>query len=486
MPENNTPLLNQIILEGRMAEEDNEDQMKNAKATISSFVQDLMEDQVNISLTKEKMIKQRIEEINQLLQKQLNPIIHHPDFQKLEASWRGLHYLVMQSETSESLKIRFFNAKKDDMKDDLNKASEFDQSSLFKKVYTNEYGQYGGIPFGVLIGDYEFRNHPQDIDMLKKLSEVAAASHTPFISAASPKLFDWDSFSELNKPRDLSKIFEGDDYAKWRSFRNSEESRYVVLTLPHILMRMPYGEDTDPIKLFPFEENVSGDDSSKYLWGNAAYALGTRITDAFAKYGWCAAIRGPEGGGLVEGLPVHLFETEEEGKQMKCPTEVLIPDRRENEFSKLGFAPLLHCRGTDYAAFFSVQTTRKEQVFNKPEANASERLSAQLQYMFSACRIAHYVKCMMRDKIGAMMDEDDISDYLNEWIIQYVTDSPGDGQSIKARKPFKAARIDVVPIKGKPGCYESNIFLRPHYMLDSFNADISLVAELPPPLANKG
>jgi len=420
-----------------------------------------------------EIINSKIKEINQLLQKQLNSIIHHPDFQKLESSWRGLHYLVMQSEISELLKIQVLNLTKDEMEKDLTSATSFDESSLYKIIYTNKY-KLDEVPFGVLIGDYYFRNRPQDIDILTKISYIAAAAHTPFISSASPKFFELENYTELNKLRYLSKIFDGVDYAKWRSFRELEESRYIVLTLPRILMRSPYGKNTDPIDSLPFEEDVIGEDKKQYLWGNAAYALGARITNAFSKYGWCESIVGPEGG-LLEGLPYHFFDPEEERKQEICSIEVLIPDYG-NEFSELGFTPLIHCKGSGNANFFRVQTTRKRNVFNDPEANVSERIFTQLQYILSACRIAHYVKRMVIDKTGSMMDQYQISNYLNEWITEYVTNSPGDSQSIKARKPFKSARISVNPVKEMPGFY-AHIILRTHLMKD---VDISIVATLPP------
>src|SRR5690606_24640534 len=356
--------------------------------------------QITIAPDTEAMINARIAQIDHLISIQLNEIMHHEEFQKLEASWRGLKYLLDQTETSSMLKIKVLNVSKKELLKDLQKAPEFDQSALFKKVYEEEYGVFGGAPFGALIGDYEFGRSGQDVELLEKVSQVAAAAHAPFLSAASPEMFNLDSFTQLDAPRDLAKIFDTTEYAKWKAFRDSEDSRYVALTVPRMLLREPYGRDTVPIEAFDYEEKVDGTDHSKYLWGNAAWALGARVTQAFAKYGWCATIRGVESGGLVEGLPVHNFRTDSGDVVMKCPTEVPITDRREKELADLGFVPLVHCKGTPKAAFFSVQSGNKPKVYDKDAATANARLSAQLPYIFAVSRFAHYLKSMMRDKIG--------------------------------------------------------------------------------------
>ncbi|HYY15192.1 MAG TPA: type VI secretion system contractile sheath large subunit, partial [Gammaproteobacteria bacterium] len=418
-----------------------------------------------------------------LLSRQLNEIMHHPEFQKLEASWRGLHYLVQQSETSTMLKLRVLNVSKSDLLKDLERAVEFDQSALFKKVYEEEFGMFGGAPFGALIGDYEFGRHPQDMALIDQISHVAAAAHAPFIAAANPHLFNLESYAELAGPRDLAKIFDTVEYVKWKSFRESEDSRYVGLTLPHILMRLPYGPDTKPVEAFDFKEDVDGRDHSKYLWGNAAYAFATRLTDAFAKYGWCAAIRGVEGGGLVEGLPAHTFMTDEGEVALKCPTEIAITDRREKELSDLGFIPLVHCKGTDYAAFFGAQSSQKAKKYDTDAANANARLSTQLQYIMATSRFAHYLKAIMRDKIGAFMTRQNCQDYLNRWITNYVLLDDNAGQAAKARFPLRQARVDVSEVPGKPGVYKAVAFLRPHFQLDELTVSLRLVADLPPPAA---
>jgi type VI secretion system protein ImpC len=440
-----------------------------------------MEGTILVSKDTEAMLNARISQIDKLISDQLNEVMHHPDFQALEASWRGLHYLVHQSETGEKMKIRVMNVSKKDLLKDLEKASEFDQSALFKKVYEEEFGMFGGAAYGAMIGDYEFSNHPQDLALLEKISQVAAAAHAPFIAAAAPRLFNFDAFTELGGPRDMAKIFQSVEYAKWKSFRDSEDSRYVALAMPHILMRLPYGQDNVPVEAFGYEEAVDGTDHSKYLWGNAAYALGTRLTDAFAKFHWCAAIRGVEGGGLVEGLPVHTFKTDEGDVALKCPTDIAITDRREKELADLGFIPLVHCKGTDYAAFFSTQTANKPKVYDTDSATANARLSSQLQYILAVSRFAHYMKSIMRDKIGSFMTRKNAEDFLNRWISNYVLLDDNASQDAKASHPLREARIDVSEIPGKPGAYKAVAFLRPHYQLDELTVSLRLVSELPPP-----
>jgi type VI secretion system protein ImpC len=380
------------------------------------------------------------------------------------------------------LKLRVLNVSKTDLLRDLERASEFDQSALFKKVYEEEYGMFGGAPFGALIGDYEFGRHPQDVALLEKISNVAAAAHAPFFAAANPQLFNLDSFTNIGGPRDLAKIFDGLEYVKWKSFRESEDSRYVGLTLPHILLRLPYGPETVPVETFNFQEDVDGTDHSKYLWGNAAYALGSRITDAFAKHNWCVAIRGVEGGGLVEGLPAHTFMTDEGDVALKCPTEIAITDRREKELTDLGLIPLVHCKGRDYAAFFGVQSCQKPKKYDTDAANANARLSTQLQYILATSRFAHYLKAIMRDKIGRFMTRQNCQDYLNRWIANYVLLDDNASQDAKAQNPLREARIDVSEIPGKPGAYRAVAFLRPHFQLEELTVSLRLVAELPQPV----
>jgi type VI secretion system protein ImpC len=471
-------LLDQIVEEGRLAKDPAA--RERGKDLVKEFVSQVLGGAMTVSRDTEAMINARIAQIDHLLSLQLNEILHHPQFQKLEATWRGLKYLLDQSETGTMLKIRVLNVSKKELLRDLQRAPEFDQSATFKKIYEEEFGVFGGDPFGAIIGDYEFGRHPEDIELLEKMSQVAGAAHAPFLTAASPELLNMDSFTNLDQPRDLAKIFDTTEYAKWKSFRQSEDSRYVGLCLPHVLMRLPYGKDTAPVDAFNYEEGVDGTDHSKYLWGNAAYALGARLTQSFATYGWCASIRGVEGGGLVEGLPTHTFRTDEGDVALKCPTEIAITDRREKELADLGLIPLVHCKGTDYAAFFSVQSAQKPKVYDKEAANANARLSAQLPYILAVSRFAHYMKTIMRDKVGSFMSRSDCERFLNQWITQYVTEDDNAAPATKAQYPLREARVEVAELPGKPGCYRAVAFLRPHFQLDELTVSLRLVAELPP------
>lgn len=473
-------LLDNILKQGFKAK--NDDARDLGKGLLKEFVGQLLDPKMVVGKDTLKTINLRIAEIDRLLSAQLNEIMHHQDFQRLEASWRGLHYLVHQSETGEALKIRVLNASKKDLLNDLEKAAEFDQSALFKKVYEDEYGIFGGAPYGTLIGDYEFGINQQDMALLERISNVAAAAHAPFISAADPSLFGLDSFSQLGEPRDLASIFERKEagYVKWRSFRNSEDSRYVGLVLPHTLGRLPYDPADNPVEEFHFEEDVDGTDHDKYLWSNAAYSFGTRITESFSKSGWLATIRGVEGGGLVQGLPTHTFKTDDGDVALKCPTEVAITDRREKELADLGFISLVHCKGTDYAAFFAAQSAQKPQKYSTDEANANARLSTMLQYILCVSRFAHYLKAMARDKIGSFMERDECEAWLNNWITQYTLANPESaGPEMKAKHPLREAKVMVKEVKGKPGCYEAVAHLRPHFQLDELSVSLRLVAELP-------
>jgi type VI secretion system protein ImpC len=470
-------LLDQIVDQGRFGAEPA--QRERGKNLIKSFVAEVLQGAITIAPDTEAMLNARIAQIDHLVSIQLNEILHHPEFQRLEASWRGLKYLLAQSETGTTLKIKVFNVSKKELLKDLQRAPEFDQSALFKKVYEEEFGVFGGAPFGALIGDYYFDKSGQDIELLEKVSQVAAASHAPFLTAASPEMFNLESYAQLDQPRDLAKVFDTSEYAKWKSFRESEDSRWVALTAPRMLLREPFGKATVPVEAFDYEEHVDGTDHDKYLWGNSAYALGARVTQSFAKYGWCATIRGVESGGLVEGLPVHNFRTDSGDIAMKCPTETPITDRREKELADLGFVPLVHQKGTDKAAFFSVQSAQKAKVYDKDSATANARISAQLPYLFAAARFTHYLKAMMRDKIGGYMSRDEAERFLNDWISNYVVSNDSAGFTLKAQKPLKEARVDVVEIPGKPGAYRAVAFLRPHFQLDELTMSMRLVADLP-------
>jgi type VI secretion system protein ImpC len=427
-------------------------------------------------------IESMIAEIDRKLSQEINLILHHPDFQKLESAWRGLHYLVNNTETDEQLKISVLNISKVDFGKTLKKfkGTAWDQSPLFKKIYEEEFGQFGGEPFGALVGDYYFDHSPPDVELLGEMSKVAAAAHTPFISAASPTLMQMNSWQELANPRDLTKIFTTPEYASWRSLRSSEDSRYIGLAMPRFLARLPYGSKTSPVEDFNFEEETAGGDHAAYAWANSAYAMAVNINRSFKTWGWCTRIRGVESGGAVEGLPTHTFPTDEGGVAMKCPTEIAISDRREAELAKNGFMPLLHRKNSDFAAFIGAQSLQKPAEYDDPDATANANLSARLPYLFACCRFAHYLKCIARDKVGSFKERQDMSRWLNKWIMNYVDGDPANSsEEVKARKPLAAAEVQVEEIPGNPGYYSSKFFLRPHYQLEGLTVSLRLVSTLP-------
>ena len=392
----------------------------------------------------------------------------------------ALPIFCKQTSTGTQQKIKLFNASKRDLVKDFKTAIDFDQSALFKKVYEEEFGTFGGAPFGTLIGQYEISRQPEDMYFIDQMSHIAAAAHAPFIASAAPQLFGLETFTELGKPRDMGKVFDTVEYAKWKSFRESEDSRYVGLALPRFLGRLPYNPiDGEVTEGFNFVEDVDGTDHDKYLWCNAAFAFAARLTSAFENYGWCAAIRGVEGGGLVEDLPTHTFRTDDGEVALKCPTEISITDRREKELSDLGFIPLVHCKNTDYAAFFGAQSAQKARKYDTDSANAIASLSAQLQYMFAVSRIAHYMKAMMRDKIGSFASASNVQNYLQRWIDQYVTADDSASQETKAQFPLREASVEVSEVPGRPGVYRAVSFIRPHFQLDELSVSLRLVAELP-------
>lgn len=454
-------------------------QVNTAVTTLAQYA---LKDVTKISDDAIKSIQAIIASLDEKITEQLNLVMHHPDFQKLESAWRGLHYLVNNTETDEMLKIRVFNITKNELGKTLKKfkGTAWDQSPLFKKLYEEEYGTFGGEPFGCLVGDYYFDHSPPDVELLGEISKISAASHTPFISAVAPSVMQMESWSELANPRDLTKIFQTPEYAAWRSLRESEDSRYIGLAMPRYLSRLPYGAKTDPVEEFNFEEDTSGADSSKYTWSNAAYAMAVNINRSFKLYGWCSRIRGIESGGAVEGLPVHTFPTDDGGVDMKCPTEIAITDRREAELAKSGFMPLIHKKNTDFAAFIGAQSLQKPAEYQDPDATANANLAARLPYLFATCRFAHYLKCIVRDKIGSFKEKDDMQRWLNSWIMQYVDGNPAtSSEETKAKKPLAAAEVVVEEVEGNPGYYRSQFFLRPHYQLEGLTVSLRLVSKLP-------
>ncbi len=412
--------------------------------------------------------------------------MHHPRFVQLEGSWRGLNYLVMNSETGTSLKLRVLNLPKRELLRDLTRAVEFDQSTLWKHIYENEFGTPGGEPYGALIGDYEWTAHPDDIEALRLVSNIAAGAFAPFVSGAGANMFGFKNWTELSRPRDLAKIFDTIEYAKWRSFRDSEDSRFVNLVLPRVVARLPYGAVTRPIDEFAYEEapvdaagSAKAMDHEHYCWMNAAYVLGARLTDAFAQTGFCVAIRGAEGGGKVQNLPFHLFTSDDGDLDAKCPSEIGITDRREFELSGLGFLPICHYKNTDYAVFFGAQSAQKPKKYDRPEATANAAISARLPYIMATSRFAHYLKVMARDKIGSFMEASDVESWLNRWIQNYVNSNENAGQEMKARFPLREARVEVREIPGRPGSYNAIAYLRPWLQMEELTTSMRLVARIP-------
>ncbi|MGO3785381.1 type VI secretion system contractile sheath large subunit [Pseudoalteromonas sp. KG3] len=428
-----------------------------------------------------------IQLIDDKISKQLSAVMHTEGFQKLEGSWRGLHHMVSNSETSSTLKIRVLNMKKKELHKDLSKAVEFDQSQTFKKIYESEFGTPGGEPYGTIVGDFEFTNHPEDVETLSLMSNVSAAGFCPFISATAPSLFGFDDWDELTRPRDLEKIFESVEYTKWRSFRESDDSRFVSLTMPRFLSRLPYGAASKPVEEFNFEEFELGAKDGRalsaanndYCWSNAAYAMATNMAKAFSQYGFCTAIRGAEGGGKVEGLPTHVFTSDDGDPDLKCPTEIGITDRREAELSKLGFLPLCHYKNTDYAVFFGGQSCQKPHVYTSPDATANAAISARLPYLMATSRFAHYLKVMARDKIGSFMEADDVEAWLNRWILTFVNAAEGGGQEVRARYPLADAKVSVKEIPGQPGSYNAVAWLKPWLQMEELTSSLRLVAKIP-------
>lgn len=451
------------------------------KTAVKTLVQQALENASLISDNSVKTIEGMIAELDKKLSAQMNEIIHHQDFENMEGAWRGLDYLVSNTQTSDSLKIRVMNISKKDLQKTLKKfkGASWDQSPVFKKLYEDEYGTAGGEPYGALIGDYYFNHSAPDIELLRGISQIAAAAHCPFISAADPSIINLDSWKELANPRDITKIFATPEYASWRSFRESDDSRYVALTLPRVLSRVPYGATTNPVEGFDFTEETGSGNSDKYNWMNAAYAMGVNINRSFADYGWCARIRGVESGGIVESLPTHTFPTDDGGVAMKCPTEIAITDRREAELSKNGFLPLCYWKNTDYAVFLGGQTVNKPAEYDNPDATSNAALSARLPYIFATCRFAHYLKCIVRDKVGSFKERADMESWLSDWISNYVTSDPNASEEVKAKYPLAEAKVSVEDIEGQPGYYSAKFYLRPHYQLEGLTTSLRLTTKVP-------
>lgn len=459
------------------------DQAKEAvESAVKTLAEQALENTITVSNDAYRTIQDLIAEIDSKLSEQINKIMHHKDFQALESAWQGLHYLVNNTETDEMLKIRFMNISKKELGRTLkrHKGVAWDQSPIFKAIYEQEYGQFGGEPFGCLVGDYFFDHSPMDVELLNEMAKIGAAAHCPFISGASPTVMQMESWQELANPRDLTKIFQNTEYAPWRSLRDAQDSRYIGLAMPRFLARLPYGIRTNPVDEFDFEEETDGSTHNNYSWANAAYAMAANINRSFKEYGWCTAIRGIESGGAVPDLPCHTFPTDDGGVDMKCPTEIAISDRREAELAKNGFMPLVHRKNSDFAAFIGAQSLQKPAEYYDPDASANAQLSARLPYLFACCRFAHYLKCIVRDKIGSFRERDDMEIWLNDWIMNYVDGDPANSsQETKARKPLAAAEVQVEEIEDNPGYYSAKFFLRPHYQLEGLTVSLRLVSKLP-------
>ncbi len=459
------------------------DQAKSAVETaVKTLAQQALADTQLVSADVYKTIEAMIAAIDRKLTEQINLILHHEEFTRLESAWRGLHYLVNNTESDEQLKIRVMNISKTELHKTLKryKGTNWDQSPIFKKLYEEEFGQLGGEPYGCLVGDFHFDQSPPDVELLGEMAKIAAATHAPFITGASPSVLQMDTWQELSNPRDITKIFQNTEYASWRSLRESEDARYIGLAMPRFLSRLPYGAKTNPVEAFDFEEEVEGSEHNKYVWSNAAYAMAVNINRAFKLYGWCTTIRGVESGGAVPNLPVHTFPTDDGGVDMKCPTEIAISDRREAELAKNGFMPLVHRKHSDFAAFIGAQSLQKPVEYDDPDATANANLAARLPYLFATCRFAHYLKCMVRDKVGGFSSASSMQGYLQDWIMQFVDGNPEtSSEDTKARKPLAGAEVLVEEVEGNPGYYTSRFFLRPHYQLEGLSVSLRLVSKLP-------
>ncbi|QDG77461.1 type VI secretion system contractile sheath large subunit [Labrenzia sp. PHM005] len=474
-----------ILKQNFRIQDKNDTANKLVDNAMSTFLEEAMADQTLIKDDVYDTIDEMIAKLDSALTDQVNEIIHAPEYQKLESAWRGIDYLVHQSETDASLKLHFLNISKNELAGVFKsyRGAKWDQSPLFKQIYEAEFGQLGGQPYGCLVGDYEFSNEPQDITILRGMAKISAAAHAPFLAAANPKLMQMESWTELPAKRDLSKVFDTELHAQWRTLRESEDARYLGLSLPRVLARQPYGAKSDPVEEFAFEEEFEDNSHDNYGWMNSAYAMAANINRAYKEYGWTVRIRGVESGGLVEELPTHVFETDDGGVDQKCPAEVAITDRREHEISRLGLIPLIHRKNTDQAAFLGAQSVFKPRQFSGPDgkdATASDNLSARLPYMFATTRFAHYLKVMVRNKIGSTKEAAQLQRWLNDWIMDYVDGDPDNStEETKARKPLREAKVTIIDDEENPGYYRAQFFLRPHYQLEGMDIGMSLASRIP-------
>lgn len=475
LTDESSPIIDKVLEYGNMTRDD--DQKQYAKQMLSVFADEFVNQKMHLKKDVSRMISERVAQIDQLLTEQINEILHNPEFQKLEASWRGVHQLVESTQGDDQMQVRVLDVTKEDILADAEASAEFDQSGLFKLVYENEYGTFGGQPYGMLVGDYYFGRGVEDIACLKAISQVAAAAHAPFISAASPEAFNIDNFQDLHKPKSLEKLFNSAEFGAWNKFRSLDESKYVCLTLPRTVMRLPYGPDGIPVKEFSFQEKMNAGEDDKYLWGNAAFSLAQRITESFLNYGWFSNIRGVENGGAVN-LPIHSYVDAQGNSTHKVPVETVITDRREKELDDLGFLPLVYKRGTDTAVFFGSKTIHKVKEFESDEANANAQLTVQLPYLMAVSRFAHYLKVIMRDKVGSFSSRETVSSYLNNWISRYVYANDEASTYLKSVHPLREAAVEVVNVPGKVGAYRAVISMKPHFYLNELTVSMRMVTDL--------
>ena len=471
-------LLDQILSETKMSPNDEAYQI--AKRGIGAFIAEMLAPNRSGERVDKTVVDQMISEIDKRISAQVSEILHHPKVQALESAWRGLKYLVDKVDFRENIRVEVMNCSKEDLLQDFEDSPEVVKSGLYRTVYSSEYGTFGGKPFGLMVANYDFGPGPQDMALLTKVASVAAMSHTPFIANTAPQTFGVETFEELPKLRDLQSLFEGPQYARWHAFRESEDARYVGLTLPRFLLRLPYGPNTVPTKSFVYEEDVVGKHSS-YLWGAASITFATRVADSFAKYRWCPNIIGPQSGGAVENLPLHQYEAMGE-VQTKIPTEIQLTERREFELSEQGFIGLVFRKGSNNAAFFSANSVQKPKMFgNSPEGKAAEtnyRLGTQLPYMFVITRLAHYMKVLQREQIGSWKERSDLERELNQWIGQFVADMDNPAPGVRSRRPLRSAKIKVEEVEGQPGWYKCGLQVRPHFKYMGASFTLSLVGKL--------
>jgi len=471
-------LLDDILAETKMTPGD--EGYEVAKAGVQAFIAELVRPQREGEKVDKALVDAMIAEIDQKLSSQIDQIVHHAEFQKLESAWRGLKFVIDRTNFRENIKVEMLNVSKDDLLEDFEDSPEIPKSGMYKIVYSAEYGQFGGKPYGLIVGNYDFGPGPQDVALLQNCAAVAAMSHAPFFTAAGPQFFGLDDFNNLPNMKDLKALFEGPQYTKWQSFRESEDSRYVGLAMPRFLLRLPYGSRSIPVKEFNYEEQVIGE-HSKYLWGNSAFALATRVADSFAKFRWCPNIIGPQAGGSVEDLPLHQYEHMGE-IQTKCPTEIMLTERREFELSEEGFIGLTFRKDSDNACFFSANSAQKPKYFGQSEegrdAELNYRLGTQLPYLFITCRLAHYIKVLQREQIGSWKERADLERELNKWIGQFVADQDGVSAGIRGRRPLRKAKITVEDVPGNAGWYKVDMKVRPHFKYMGAFFTLGLVGKL--------